>query len=149
MPGRFAIYLLSLGQGGLPFFSLVAITGESSYSYISPAPHIYSRSIAVLVVATVKQTTERVRFSSSLNSLLRKSYTRYSISVLDIILLSCPFVTTVGGTTGINPEVAVSFSGGGFSRYFARPSYQDKAVQSFLTGLGTTYQGLYKYRYAC
>ena len=35
---------------------------------------------------------------------------------------SCPFVTTVGGTTRVNPETAVSFSGGGFSNYFARPS---------------------------
>lgn len=34
---------------------------------------------------------------------------------------SCPFVTTVGGTIRVNPEVAVSFSGGGFSNYFARP----------------------------
>ena len=34
---------------------------------------------------------------------------------------SCPFVTTVGGTIRVNPEVAVSFSGGGFSNYFSRP----------------------------
>ncbi|KAJ7065361.1 peptidase S8/S53 domain-containing protein [Mycena amicta] len=56
---------------------------------------------------------------------------------------SCPFVTTVGGTTRVNPEVAVSFSGGGFSRYFARPSYQSAAVSTFLTGLGTKFSGLY------
>ena len=36
---------------------------------------------------------------------------------------SCPFVTTVGGTIRTNPEVAVSFSGGGFSNFFARPRY--------------------------
>ncbi|KAF5383817.1 hypothetical protein D9615_003735 [Tricholomella constricta] len=56
---------------------------------------------------------------------------------------SCPFVTAVGGTTRINPEVAVSFSGGGFSRLFARPSYQDAAVSTFLNSLGTTFSGLY------
>jgi tripeptidyl-peptidase-1 len=65
----------------------------------------------------------------------------------NIIPFSCPFVTAVGGTVNTNPEVAVSFSGGGFSRYFARPSYQTQAVQTFLTGLGSTYQGLYKYEY--
>lgn len=27
---------------------------------------------------------------------------------------SCPFVTTVGGTVGVSPEKAVSFSGGGY-----------------------------------
>ncbi|KAH8114716.1 tripeptidyl peptidase A [Phellopilus nigrolimitatus] len=47
---------------------------------------------------------------------------------------SCPFVTTVGGTIFI-PEVAVSFSGGGFSDIFARPSYQDAVVQTYLNAL--------------
>ncbi|KAI0705250.1 peptidase S8/S53 domain-containing protein [Cytidiella melzeri] len=56
---------------------------------------------------------------------------------------SCPFVTTVGATTRINPEVAISFSGGGFSNYFARPSYQSSAVTTFLTRLGTTDSGLF------
>lgn len=43
----------------------------------------------------------------------------------------CPFVTAVGATFRI-PEVAVSFSGGGFSNYFGRPAYQDKAVNTYL-----------------
>ncbi|KAM6496816.1 Peptidase S8/S53 domain containing protein [Amanita muscaria] len=56
---------------------------------------------------------------------------------------SCPYVTTVGGTHGISPETAISFSGGGFSNYFARPSYQQTAVSQYVAGLGTTYSGLY------
>ncbi|PIL34082.1 hypothetical protein GSI_03793 [Ganoderma sinense ZZ0214-1] len=56
---------------------------------------------------------------------------------------SCPFVTTVGGTTHVSPEVAVDFSGGGFSNYFARPSYQSKDVSTYLTGLGNQYSGLF------
>ncbi|KAF9482612.1 subtilisin-like protein [Pholiota conissans] len=56
---------------------------------------------------------------------------------------SCPFVTAVGATTGISPEQAISFSGGGFSRYFATPSYQSAAVSSFVTGLGTKFNGLF------
>jgi tripeptidyl-peptidase-1 len=57
---------------------------------------------------------------------------------------SCPFVTAVGGTTEINPEVAINFSGGGFSNYFTRPSYQNTAVSTFLNGLGTTtFAGLF------
>ncbi|KAI8969372.1 subtilisin-like protein [Trametes punicea] len=56
---------------------------------------------------------------------------------------SCPFVTTVGGTTRVNPEVAVSFSGGGFSNYFAQPSYQSDAVSAFLTKNGKTNAGLF------
>lgn len=47
---------------------------------------------------------------------------------------SCPYVTSVGATFQV-PEVAVSrfFSGGGFSNYFARPSYQDSAVNDYLS----------------
>lgn len=54
---------------------------------------------------------------------------------------TCPFVTAVGATQ-INPGSTVSdpegaceqviFSGGGFSNIFARPSYQQSAVDNFL-----------------
>lgn len=62
---------------------------------------------------------------------------------------SCPYVTTVGGTINFEPEI-VAFdarynysSGGGFSNYFARPSYQDAAVKSYLAALGDDFAGLY------
>ncbi|KAF7792844.1 hypothetical protein EIP86_003945 [Pleurotus ostreatoroseus] len=56
---------------------------------------------------------------------------------------SCPFVTAVGGTIFI-PEVAVAFSGGGFSNVFNRPSFQDNAVPKFLDTLAPgTYKGLF------
>ncbi|KAF8257707.1 subtilisin-like protein [Lactarius quietus] len=56
---------------------------------------------------------------------------------------TCPFVTSVGGTTGAYPEIAAKISGGGFSNYFARPPYQRQAVPVFLKQLGNKYQGLY------
>ncbi|KAI0306132.1 subtilisin-like protein [Multifurca ochricompacta] len=56
---------------------------------------------------------------------------------------SCPWVTTVGGTTSVNPEVAASLSTGGFSNYFARPDYQDSTVSHYLSNLGSQYSGLY------
>ncbi|KAH9162729.1 hypothetical protein EDB89DRAFT_1913100 [Lactarius sanguifluus] len=34
---------------------------------------------------------------------------------------TCPWVTTIGGTTSFNPEVAAVISGGGFTDYFLRP----------------------------
>lgn len=43
----------------------------------------------------------------------------------------CPYITSVGGTTGI-PERAVGFSSGGFSEYWPRPKYQEAAVSKFL-----------------
>lgn len=55
-----------------------------------------------------------------------------------------PFVTSVGSTTGINPETAIYFSGGGFSNYFPTPPYQTKDVTAYIAKLGGTYSGLYK-----
>jgi tripeptidyl-peptidase I len=45
----------------------------------------------------------------------------------------CPWVTAVGATRYVVPEVAVEFSGGGFSNYFSRPAYQDAAVNTYLS----------------
>ncbi|KAH9035172.1 subtilisin-like protein [Lactarius deliciosus] len=59
---------------------------------------------------------------------------------------TCPWVTSVGGTTGYNPEIAASLSGGGFSAYFPRPPYQNRAVTTFLQSLGNRYNGLYNPR---
>ncbi|KAK6333659.1 vesicle formation at the endoplasmic reticulum [Orbilia blumenaviensis] len=58
---------------------------------------------------------------------------------------TCPFVTSVGGTVGVEPEKAVSFSSGGFSNYFARPDYQSSAVDSYLSSQAdaTTYKNYY------
>ena len=55
-----------------------------------------------------------------------------------------PWVTAVGGTTSFLPEWAASFSGGGFSDYFQRPSYQQQAAASYFDYLGNQYNGLYK-----
>ncbi|KAJ7245337.1 family S53 protease-like protein [Mycena rebaudengoi] len=52
----------------------------------------------------------------------------------------CPFVTSVGATGGIT-EVGSSFSSGGFSNYFAIPSYQSTDVATYLAAIGTTNSG--------
>ncbi|KAL5120408.1 hypothetical protein ACEQ8H_001698 [Pleosporales sp. CAS-2024a] len=57
---------------------------------------------------------------------------------------ACPWVTTVGGTTGNSPEAAWSYGGGGFSEVFGRPSYQDAAVSNWLT-TDTTHTAVTKY----
>ncbi|OOF91438.1 hypothetical protein ASPCADRAFT_155183 [Aspergillus carbonarius ITEM 5010] len=56
---------------------------------------------------------------------------------------SCPWVTSVGATSKTTPEEAVYFSSGGFSDYWARPSYQDTAVKSYLASLGSKFSGLF------
>ena len=58
--------------------------------------------------------------------------------------LAGPYVTSVGGTTGYDDEVAASISGGGFSFYFPRPPYQESVVPQFLKHLDKDYAGFYK-----
>ena len=63
----------------------------------------------------------------------------------------CPYVTSVGATKNFNPEV-VAFdaannfaSGGGFSNYFKRPSYQNdnNVVKNYISSLGGEFAGLF------
>ncbi|KAL1938728.1 hypothetical protein VTO73DRAFT_11331 [Trametes versicolor] len=56
---------------------------------------------------------------------------------------NCPYVTSVGGTSGFPNEVSWPGSSGGFSNYFARPSYQDAAVNTFLAQLGDKNAGAF------
>ena len=46
---------------------------------------------------------------------------------------TCPYITGVGGTQNLTPEVAWTGGSGGFSNYFSRPAYQDAAVETYLT----------------
>ncbi|KAK0234356.1 family S53 protease [Armillaria nabsnona] len=57
-----------------------------------------------------------------------------------LFVSGCPFITSVGATQGVI-ETAASFSSGGFSNVFARPSYQFSAVSTYLTALGNINAG--------
>ncbi|GFP57005.1 probable tripeptidyl-peptidase SED2 [Trichoderma asperellum] len=59
---------------------------------------------------------------------------------------TCPYVTSVGSTQGISPEIAANFSAGGFSDYFARPKWQDEAVGGYLRLHGSEWKGYYNPR---
>lgn len=60
-----------------------------------------------------------------------------------------PYVTTVGGTRNVEPEIVAYddsngyVSGGGFSNYFPRPSYQDSVVPAYVESLNGTHEGLF------
>ena len=45
---------------------------------------------------------------------------------------TCPYITSVGGTQSISPEIAWTASSGGFSNYFSQPDYQTSAVSTYL-----------------
>jgi tripeptidyl-peptidase-1 len=62
---------------------------------------------------------------------------------LPIFPAACPYVTSLGSTRNVEPEVATSFSSGGFSDLFPRPDYQNHAVNEFFEYLGDQWKGLY------
>ncbi|TAQ91387.1 hypothetical protein B7494_g311 [Chlorociboria aeruginascens] len=73
---------------------------------------------------------------------------RNTSTFIPLFPASCPYVTAVGATKNIDPEiVAVDtngfVSGGGFSYYFPRPSYQERIVSEYVKALGSEYKGLY------
>lgn len=45
---------------------------------------------------------------------------------------TCPYITAVGGTQAVDPEIAWVASSGGFSNYFTRPQYQAAKVDDYL-----------------
>lgn len=62
---------------------------------------------------------------------------------------TCPYITAVGATMNHSPEVVAwdplddFSSGGGFSYYFERPSYQDAVVPNYVASLDGAFDGLY------
>lgn len=46
---------------------------------------------------------------------------------------TCPYITAVGGTQAVTPEVAWVDGSGGFSNYFPTAWYQQKAVDTYLS----------------
>ena len=108
--------------------------------FIFSCPFVHS--IPYIVFPHLRSTF-LIFFSIVSNGFLNLSFLIY-LSIHTSLHCRCPFITAVGGTTSINPEVGVSFSGGGFSRYFARPDYQTGAVSEFLGNLGVQYGDLYK-----
>ncbi|OAA74188.1 tripeptidyl peptidase [Cordyceps fumosorosea ARSEF 2679] len=61
----------------------------------------------------------------------------------------CPWVTSVGATRGVRPQVVAHntrngfVSGGGLSELFPRPAYQEDAVRRYLAGLGGRHADMY------
>ncbi|KAJ6155508.1 hypothetical protein N7470_006074 [Penicillium chermesinum] len=50
---------------------------------------------------------------------------------------TCPYVTAVGGTSAVSPEVAWNASSGGFSSIFPRAWFQEGAIPAYLAGIST------------
>ncbi|KAH9159272.1 peptidase S8/S53 domain-containing protein [Lactarius sanguifluus] len=75
--------------------------------------------------------------------LFRDSSGELYVQFLPVFPATCPWVTSIGGTTGHDPEVTASISGGGFSMYFPRQPYQANVASTFFQNFGDKYSGLY------
>ncbi|KAJ5624063.1 hypothetical protein N7510_000372 [Penicillium lagena] len=56
---------------------------------------------------------------------------------------TCPYVTAVGGTSDVAPEVAWNASSGGFSSYFEQAWYQKNSVNTYLSNLDSKVKKYY------
>lgn len=134
------LYLLSLDDEDLPKV-LTTSYGENEQS----VPEEYSRSVCSLFAQLGSRGTSVVFASgdTGVGSACQTNDGKNMTRFLPIFPAACPFVTSVGGTTHVEPEVAVSFSSGGFSDRFPRPAYQNDAVGAYLEQLGDRWSGLY------
>jgi tripeptidyl-peptidase I len=133
-------YLLSLPDERLPKV-LSTSYGENEQS----VPRSFAENVCFLI-AQLGARGVSVIFSSGdsgVGSSCISNDGSNSTRFLPVFPASCPFVTSVGGTEGINPERGVYFSSGGFSDIWPRPQYQSEAVQCYLDKLGSRFSGLY------
>lgn len=137
---EFFTYLSNLPDEELPQV-LTTSYGENEQS----VPATYAKTICNMI-GQLGSRGVSVIFSSGdtgVGSACQTNDGKNTTRFLPVFPASCPYVTSVGGTTGTNPELAVDFSSGGFSDLWPRPSYQDAAVTSYLQILGNRWDGLY------
>lgn len=136
----FFTWAVNQPDGALPSV-LSTSYGEDEQS----VPDTYSRKVCDLI-GQLGVRGVSVIFSSGdtgVGSACQTNDGKNTTRFLPIFPASCPYVTSVGGTYHVGPEVAISFSSGGFSDRWSRPAYQDAAVTAYLEQLGDKWQGLY------
>ncbi|ESZ96495.1 hypothetical protein SBOR_3117 [Sclerotinia borealis F-4128] len=133
-------YMLSLPNNELPQ-TITTSYGEDEQS----VPEAYSKTVCKMF-GQLGLRGVSILFSSGdtgVGSACQTNDGKNTTRFLPIFPAACPYVTSVGATRYVEPESAVSFSSGGFSDRWARPSYQDDAVKGYLKILGDRWKGLY------
>lgn len=136
----FFTYLIGLPDGQLPDV-LTTSYGENEQS----VPASYAKKVCDMI-GQLGTRGVSVLFSSGdtgVGSACQTNDGQNTTRFNPIFPASCPYVTSVGGTSRVDPEEAISFSSGGFSEIWNRPAYQDTAVSSYLSKLGDQWKGLY------
>ncbi|KAF1808663.1 tripeptidyl peptidase SED3 [Eremomyces bilateralis CBS 781.70] len=137
---EFFTYLTKLPDHELPH-TLSTSYGEDEQSL----PETYTKEVCDLIGGLGARGVS-VLFSSGDTGVASACMTndgKNTTRFLPIFPAACPYVTSVGGTIGVNPERAVYFSSGGFSDRFPRPKWQAGHVSKFLKQLGSKWDGLY------
>lgn len=135
---EFLNYLLALPDTGLPNTLSISYGDDEQTvpdDYANTACNLFSQLGARGVSVLVASGDSGVGDACSVGG-VKKFTTSFPAA--------CPWVTTVGGTTGNSPEGAWSGGGGGFSDIFGRPSYQNTAVSTWLT-TDTTHNAVSSY----
>lgn len=135
---EFLNYLLALPAASLPNTLSISYGDDEStvpLSYATNACNLFSQLGARGVSILISSGDSGVGTTCKVNG--KTSFTT-------AFPASCPWVTTVGGTTGNSPENAWSSGGGGFSEVFGRPDYQNATVNKWLTS-DTTHSAVTKY----
>ncbi|KAJ4358818.1 hypothetical protein N0V95_002740 [Ascochyta clinopodiicola] len=135
---EFLNYLLALPAASLPNTLSISYGDDEAtvpLSYATNACNLFSQLGARGVSILISSGDSGVGDTCQLNG--KPSFTT-------AFPASCPWVTTVGGTTGNSPESAWSSGGGGFSEVFGRPSYQNATVNKWLSS-DSTHTAVAKY----
>ncbi|RDW91294.1 hypothetical protein BP5796_02459 [Coleophoma crateriformis] len=136
----FLTYILSVPDDELPQ-TITTSYGEDEQS----VPDAYAKTVCNMF-GQLGMRGVSVIFSSGdtgVGSACQTNDGKNTTRFLPIFPAACPYVTSVGATRYVEPEYAVSFSSGGFSDRWARPSYQEAAVTEYLSILGDKWAGLY------
>ncbi|RYO94053.1 hypothetical protein DL762_000801 [Monosporascus cannonballus] len=145
---EFLTYMLGLDDDQLPH-TLSISYGEDEQS----VPRTYAQKVCAMFGALGARGTSVIVASGDTGpgSACQTNDGNRTTRFLPTFPGGCPFVTSVGGTTGVAPERAADFSSGGFSDVFERPAYQAAAVSAYLGARGgpngdDAFAGLYDAR---
>ncbi|KAL8956670.1 MAG: hypothetical protein Q9193_005872 [Seirophora villosa] len=136
----FLHYILALPDSQLPT-TLTTSYGEDEQS----VPEAYS-NMTCSMFAQLGARGVSVLFSSGdtgPGSACQTNDGKNTTRLLPIFPAACPYLTSVGGTYRVQPEIAIAFSSGGFSDRYPRPAYQNAAVTTYLNSIGDTFKGLF------
>lgn len=135
---EFLNYLIALPAASLPNTLSISYGDDETtvpLSYATTACNLFSQLGARGVSILISSGDSGVGTTCKVNG--KSSFTT-------AFPAACPWVTTVGGTTGNSPEGAWSSGGGGFSEIFGRPSYQNATVANWLA-TDTTHSAVTSY----